>query len=506
VSFVVTTPDSVTAAAGNLAGIGSTLEAATAAAASPTTSVATAAADEVSIAISQLFGGYGQEFQTVSAQAAAFHNEFVNLLDGAAAAYLSTDIANAGQNLRNVVNAPVAPGASAAAVPAGAYQQLFANTATNLGSLYTTTAAHPFPLLNQIAANEQGYALQIATRLAGAVQNFPVELANLPVTIQAGAQGLLAFNAAFYLQQFITTQIGFAQTFATSAYNTVTSLAAGLPGFEQGLRLAFHTLLTGNYYGAVQDVAQATANLFVTGFDTSNVTAGVVGTLPNITLNLTANASPLGPLAYMLTAVGVPAQEAQYFTNLIPAGSVPREMSQNFTNVLAALTNPSVSASVSVPLLNPQAVQYNAYFGLPLSLTYAALGPPIATLNAAAGSATAVQQALLAGNGVAAVGAIIDAPAVVANGFLNGTAIVDATVLVPTGLPAPLPGTVSVVLHLPFDGILVPAHPITATVDIPGYAIPGFPVTETVGGTPFSGIVPMLVDYVPEQLAAAIAA
>ena len=74
-SFVVMAPETVTAAAGSLAGIGSTLEQATAAAAGPATGIATAAADEVSIAVPQLFGTYGREFQAVSTEAAEFHAE-----------------------------------------------------------------------------------------------------------------------------------------------------------------------------------------------------------------------------------------------------------------------------------------------------------------------------------------------------------------------------------------------------------------------------------------------
>src|SRR5262249_26645778 len=93
-SFLVATPEMVSAAAGSLAGIGSTLNEATSAAAGSTVSVAAAGADDVSTAISRLFGLYGQQFQALSAQAATFHNEFSNLLNGGAAAYLSTEIAN----------------------------------------------------------------------------------------------------------------------------------------------------------------------------------------------------------------------------------------------------------------------------------------------------------------------------------------------------------------------------------------------------------------------------
>ncbi|ORW92852.1 hypothetical protein AWB92_14405 [Mycobacterium sp. IEC1808] len=96
-SFVVAAPETVGAAAGDLAGIGSALREATAAAAGQTTAITTAAADDVSLAVSELFGAYGQQFQAMTAQAAAFHNEFVNLLNGGAAAYLGTELANAQQ-------------------------------------------------------------------------------------------------------------------------------------------------------------------------------------------------------------------------------------------------------------------------------------------------------------------------------------------------------------------------------------------------------------------------
>ena len=118
-SFVIAAPEAVTEAAGNLAGIGSTLGEATAAAAAPTTGVAAAAADEVSIALSEIFGTYGQQFQALSAHASAFHNEFVSLLNGGAAAYLSAEAANAGQTLANATSAPTAGATSAAGLLGG---------------------------------------------------------------------------------------------------------------------------------------------------------------------------------------------------------------------------------------------------------------------------------------------------------------------------------------------------------------------------------------------------
>ncbi|GAB7146115.1 hypothetical protein LRC484719_47240 [Mycobacterium riyadhense] len=55
-SFVIATPESVAAAATDLASIGSSLSAATQAAAAPTMGIVSAGADEVSVAIAALFG------------------------------------------------------------------------------------------------------------------------------------------------------------------------------------------------------------------------------------------------------------------------------------------------------------------------------------------------------------------------------------------------------------------------------------------------------------------
>ena len=79
-SFVVTIPGAMASAATDLAGIGFTIGAANAAAAAPTNWVLAAGADEVSAAIAAVFSTHGQGFQALSAQAVAFHDQFVQAL------------------------------------------------------------------------------------------------------------------------------------------------------------------------------------------------------------------------------------------------------------------------------------------------------------------------------------------------------------------------------------------------------------------------------------------
>jgi hypothetical protein len=105
-SFVIAAPDTVMAAAADLARIGSTISAANAAAAAPTTGVVAAGADEVSAAVAALFSKSGQAFQALNSQAAAFHAQFVQNMTSGVAAYAGAEAANAEQNLLDAVNAP----------------------------------------------------------------------------------------------------------------------------------------------------------------------------------------------------------------------------------------------------------------------------------------------------------------------------------------------------------------------------------------------------------------
>jgi len=74
----------MTSAAKDLASLGSTLNAASAAAATQTTGVVAAAEDEVSAAIASLFSGDAQAYQALSAQAGAFHDQLVQALTAGA--------------------------------------------------------------------------------------------------------------------------------------------------------------------------------------------------------------------------------------------------------------------------------------------------------------------------------------------------------------------------------------------------------------------------------------
>jgi hypothetical protein len=105
-SYVIADPEIMTAAASDLASIGSNLNAAHMVAAARTTSVIPAGADEVSASIAHLFSQQAASYQALAGQAAAFQEQFVQHLTAGAFSYASIEatIASFLQNLQNLPN------------------------------------------------------------------------------------------------------------------------------------------------------------------------------------------------------------------------------------------------------------------------------------------------------------------------------------------------------------------------------------------------------------------
>ncbi|MDC8992934.1 PE family protein [Mycobacterium marinum] len=370
--------------------------------------------------------------------------------------------------------------------PGGAWQQLFENTSSNLNALGTAWSEDPFPLLRQVIANQQGYAYTLGQDLSLAIQNLPTELAHLPENIETGIQGFLAFNPGLYAQQFVAGTMNDFHTIGTSLSEAGQDLQIGLAGFPADMQPAYEAFAAGNYNLAVNDATKALLNVFITGFDTSN--------LNDIRL--------LGPVADLFPILALPGQDVQGFSNLLPAGSIPAQMTHNLANVLNALTDTSISTTIS-GTLDPPALVLDANFGLPLSILFGVAGAPVAGLDGLATAGTTIGTGVATGNPFMVVGGLIDAPAVVLDGFLNGETIVDMSLPVTFDVPILGPLNIPVVIHLPFQGLLVPPHPITATVPLEILGV-DIPINLTLGGTQFGGLVPTLVNYTSRHLANAI--
>ncbi|OBG38135.1 PE domain-containing protein [Mycobacterium sp. E3198] len=94
-SYVLALPEMMSAAATNVASIGSEVTKANQGVAQATTGVLAAAEDEISVEIAALFSAHGQGFQALGSQAAAYQQWFVQALTGAAGAYAGAEAANA---------------------------------------------------------------------------------------------------------------------------------------------------------------------------------------------------------------------------------------------------------------------------------------------------------------------------------------------------------------------------------------------------------------------------
>ncbi|OBI13413.1 hypothetical protein A5712_05295, partial [Mycobacterium sp. E2327] len=94
-SHVTATPHLLAAAAGDLASVGSTINAANSTAAAGTAGVEAPGGDAVSAFVSALFSAHSKAYQAAGAQAAYYHDQFVQALRASAGTYASTEAVNA---------------------------------------------------------------------------------------------------------------------------------------------------------------------------------------------------------------------------------------------------------------------------------------------------------------------------------------------------------------------------------------------------------------------------
>ncbi|BDB41634.1 MULTISPECIES: PE family protein [Mycobacterium] len=102
-SYVVAGPGALAAAAADLAGIGSAIDASNTGAAQQTAGVPAAAADQVSAVVAAFWGAHAQGYLQISAAMSAVHEQLVQRLAGAAASYADAD-ADAAAPLRDLLS------------------------------------------------------------------------------------------------------------------------------------------------------------------------------------------------------------------------------------------------------------------------------------------------------------------------------------------------------------------------------------------------------------------
>lgn len=397
-SFAIAT-EWVQSASEELSGIRNTILQVSESIAGHTTDIAPAAADEISAAIADLFGGIGREYQVLSAQTGAYHARFVEALNSSVGAYLSAEAANVGL-------------AAATALPAASILDSLGGLLPGLPSLNA--------LLPGVVGPAPGPTPVSLTAITGPYESF---FTNTIANLQSLGNGIAA-NPFPFLRQFIANQVSYGGIVTSAFSHGDLAMLASIPArFGQNFVNVFSTL---------------------TDFSFS------VGT----NINPFAAVNPL------------------------------THLSQNITNLQLGA----------------------AFFGLPIALGIDLIGSPINTGSAIISVVSALANAVQNGDGFGALVAVLTAPAVVANGFVNGE------ILINVGLPGvtlPLVGgvggiTVPLTGGIPLGGILTPLS--TTTLYVNPLGSPQSLLSVPLGGTPTNGIVPGLLLYAPQQLATAIGA
>ncbi|OBF59896.1 hypothetical protein A5787_20980 [Mycobacterium sp. 852002-50816_SCH5313054-b] len=386
------------------------------------------------------------------------------------------------------------------------YTVLGDTTVFDLNLMGAQFASHPFPILNQIAANQNHYAQIFTSGVLTDLQGFP---ANVPANIQLTLAGAATFNPVAIGQDFVNGTTGFWGTVGSSLTKMGSDLTQTVPIASNDMAMAGQAIQAGNYYGAVQDAAHAPIDLFITGFDTSHLAIGgsITSLLPpNFQITIAGPVGLEGPAAELLPILTALGQQPVGLASLVPHGSIAGMMVGNFANAIDTLVNANVTASFAVNLSGiPPAgtLAGAAIFGLPLQLGFAILGPPFAMANGIAQGATAFGAAAQAGNVLGMLNAIGDMPAYAMNGFLNGQLLVDLPLPITVSTPVLGSLTLPAIAHVPFDGLLTPPEPLTVTIPA-GVAGITVPINATLGGTEFGGLFPTLFNTISESIAAAI--
>ena len=203
-TYVLTQPQLIATAAAEVAGIGSAINEANAAAAGQTTGVLAAAADEVSAATATLFNAYAQEYQAVIRRVAGFHGEFAQALAAAGNAYAQTEAASLGAlaaPLRALsASSPSGTGAVAAIAKAAAPPPF--SFPTNYSTVFISGSGIPVPsapymttvFANYVLPNFPGGSLANALGLWTPAGLYPLTGTKVLTVNESVAQGVSILN------------------------------------------------------------------------------------------------------------------------------------------------------------------------------------------------------------------------------------------------------------------------------------------------------------------------
>ncbi|MFV8315652.1 cellulose binding domain-containing protein [Mycobacterium sp. 23] len=246
-SYVIATPEALAAAVTDIAGIGSSLSAANAAAAVPTTEILAAAADEISTAVASLFGAHALDYQSLSARVASFQTQFMDSLFAGAQRYAGAELLN-GSLLRGVADRLLSggrPGSDVSSARPASAEATGAATSQPTGTTATTTAAAATATSTPASGSATGAGIKATYATtsqwnSGFVANYTItNTGTAPLTNWQLQFSLPTGESVANLWNGHVTQSGAQYTVTPQSYNATIapgdSVTVGFQGAQSGI-------------------------------------------------------------------------------------------------------------------------------------------------------------------------------------------------------------------------------------------------------------------------------
>lgn len=278
-SFLIAAPEFIDAAAADLANLGSMIGSANNAVAAATMGILPAAADEVSAEIAALFSSHAVGYQQLSAQAAAFHELFVQNLAAGTGAYAAAEA--------NVVQSLVSAAPTLGIDLSGGLAGLGASISANLAGLGASVNAALSASFGGSLSGLAPLGAAIATDLNGGLSALAQTGGTLATNIGSGISGLTGgFNAALPgLQASLNGGLSGLNASLNAALSG--GLSAGLSGLGP-----LGASLAAGFGNGLSGLLQA-GNAFAANLGTALSGVGLSLALPGLTAALSGGLSGL---------------------------------------------------------------------------------------------------------------------------------------------------------------------------------------------------------------------
>lgn len=344
-------PDWLASAATDLTSIRSALDDAQTAAAGPTARLLAAGSDEVSATVAGLFAEYGREFQAVSEQVGAFHQQFVRALSAGAESYLATEAAQ-----RELLATGTAPSAAAVEtlIMGGT-----GNPIPSAGYLTNIYNAYIAPRIAPLTA--------IATGLTTPEQGFPLTGLNSLTFDTSITRGVQILQQAIAAQPPGTQTVvyGFSQS-ATIITNYLNGIANGSIPAPNPADLRF--VLAGNPNNPNGGLYERFTGLYIPGFNQTFGGATLDTAYPTdiYTIQYDGFANfpryPINVLSVANAFAGI------YYGHLSPTPAYEFLTAQQIANAIVAPVSPGATGNTSYYMIPSQDLPLLRPFNLPQPL------------------------------------------------------------------------------------------------------------------------------------------